>query len=67
MGETVGDINIYKWEVFIETDVTHDLSYRLDAYYILRTENIRIHLEIILNEFTPLCWRCRQFVSSKYW
>jgi hypothetical protein len=31
-GATVGDINIYKREAFIETDVTQTSSYRLDAY-----------------------------------
>jgi len=41
--KTVGDTNIYKGEAFRETDVTHNVSYILDAYYILRTENIHIH------------------------
>jgi hypothetical protein len=31
-GESVGDVNIYKREAFIEADVTYNTSYRLDAY-----------------------------------
>jgi hypothetical protein len=30
-GEIVGDINTYKREALTETDVTHNLSYILDA------------------------------------
>jgi hypothetical protein len=66
-GEIVGDINIYKWEAFIETDVSHNSSCRLEAYLPQYVQKIfRYIWEIILNEFIPLRWRCRQFVSSEY-
>jgi len=48
-GEIVGDINIYKGEAFIETDVTHNLSYTTYCAQKIFTY-IR---EIILNGFIP--------------
>jgi hypothetical protein len=54
-GEKVGDISIYNREAFIETDVTRNSSYRLDAYLPYYVQIIFIYIwEIILNEFVSL-------------